>query len=98
MEEYILNLYPIFKFVIILFAIVGGYNSINNFMHLLARYGKDKLDFKKDNEVIKALSNKDVKIITVENAQEIHEIKKELEEDIKTRLTKLEVLTGATRN
>lgn len=90
MEEYALNLYPIFKFIIILFAIVGGYNSINNFMNLLARYGKDRLDFKKDSEVIKSLSNRDVKIITVENSKDIHNMKKELEEDIKIRLENLE--------
>lgn len=90
MEEYALNLYPIFKFIIILFAIVGGYNSINNFMNLLARYGKDRHDFKKDSEVIKSLSNRDVKIITVENSKDIHNMKKELEEDIKIRLENLE--------
>ena len=90
MEENALNLYPIFKFIIILFAIVGGYNSINNFMNLLARYGKDRLDFKKDSEVIKSLSNRDVKIITVENSKDIHNMKKELEEDIKIRLENLE--------
>lgn len=84
MEEYALNLYPIFKFIIILFAIVGGYNSINNFM------SKDRLDFKKDSEVIKSLSNRDVKIITVENSKDIHNMKKELEEDIKIRLENLE--------
>lgn len=98
MEEYILNLYPIFKFVIILFAIVGGYNCVNNFMNLLARYGKGRLDLKKDSEVIKSLSNRDVKIITVENSKDIHNMKKELEEDIKIRLENLEVLAGVSRN
>lgn len=48
MEQVILNFYPIAKFTIILFAIVGAYSTINNFMHLLARFGKDKLDNKKD--------------------------------------------------
>ena len=48
MEAYTINLYPIFKIFCILFAIVGAYSTINNFMHLLSRFGKDKLDNKKD--------------------------------------------------
>jgi hypothetical protein len=48
METFTLNIYPIFKWGCILFAIVGAYSTINNFMHLLARFGKDKLDNKKD--------------------------------------------------
>ena len=48
MKETIINIYPITQFIIILFAIVGGYNVINNFLNILARYGKDKLDTKKD--------------------------------------------------
>ena len=48
MEAYTIYLYPIFKIFCILFAIVGAYSTINNFMHLLARFGKDKLDNKKD--------------------------------------------------
>ena len=90
MQETIYSFYPIFKFIIILFAVVGGFATINNFIHLLGRYGKDVLDFKKDSEVIKSLSNRDVKIITVENSKDIHNMKKELEEDIKIRLENLE--------
>ena len=48
MDTYIFNFYPIFKMICILFAIVGAYSTINNFMHLLSRFGKDKLDNKKD--------------------------------------------------
>lgn len=44
MENVIVNFYPI----VILFAVVGAFSTINNFMHLLARLGKDKLDNKKD--------------------------------------------------
>ena len=47
-DTYVINFYPIFKMVIVLFAIVGGYSTLNNFMHLLARFGKDRLDNKKD--------------------------------------------------
>ena len=48
MDTYIINFYPIAKFFILVLAIVGGYNVINNFLNILARYGKDKLDTKKD--------------------------------------------------
>ena len=48
MDTYIFNFYPIFKMICILFAVVGAFSTINNFMHLLARFGKDKLDNKKD--------------------------------------------------
>ena len=47
-DTFVINFYPIAKFIIILFAIVGVYSTINNFIHLLARFGKDKLDNKKD--------------------------------------------------
>lgn len=48
MEQVIYNLYPIFKIFVILFAVVGAYATINNFLHILGRFGKDKLDNKKD--------------------------------------------------
>ena len=48
METYTVNIYPIFKMMIILFAVVGAYATINNFLHLLGRFAKDKLDNKKD--------------------------------------------------
>ena len=48
MKETIINIYPIMQFIIIMFAIVGGYNLLNNIAHLLGRFGKDKLDNKKD--------------------------------------------------
>jgi hypothetical protein len=46
--EATIEIVPICKFIIILFAIVGGYSTLNNIMHLLSRFGKDKLDNKKD--------------------------------------------------
>lgn len=46
--EVTVNIYPIFKYIIILFAVVGAYATINNFPHILGRFGKDKLDNKKD--------------------------------------------------
>jgi hypothetical protein len=48
MKETIINIYPITQFILVLFAIVGGYNLLNNVAHLLARCSKDKLDNKKD--------------------------------------------------
>ena len=48
MKETIINIYPIMQFIIIMFAIVGGYNLLNNIAHLLGRFSKDKLDNKKD--------------------------------------------------
>lgn len=48
METYTINLYPIFKMICILFAIVGVCNVSNNLIHIVGRYGKDKLDNKKD--------------------------------------------------
>ena len=48
METYTINIYPIFKMFVILFAVVGAYATINNGLHLLGRFGKDKLDNKKD--------------------------------------------------
>ena len=48
MEQVTINFYPIAKFICILFAIVGAYSTINNIAHILGRFGKDKLDTKKD--------------------------------------------------
>ena len=48
MEQVTFNLYPIFKIFVVLFAVVGAYATINNFLHILGRFGKDKLDNKKD--------------------------------------------------
>ena len=48
MKETIINIYPILQFIVILFAVIGGYNLLNNIAHLLARFGKDQLDHKKD--------------------------------------------------
>lgn len=74
------NLYPILKFIIILFAVFGGYSIIKDIINACNRDFKDKLDYKKDCEVLNCLSKKDTRIITIENAQEIHEINKKVEE------------------
>lgn len=59
MEQVTINFYPIAKFIIILFAIYGGYNCLTNFINLLGRYGKDVLDNKKDMQA----KEKDAEII-----------------------------------
>ena len=74
------NLYPILKFIIILFAVFGGYSIIKDIINACSRGFKDKLDYKKDCEVLNCLSKKETRVITIENAQEIHEINKKVEE------------------
>lgn len=48
MKETVINIYPIMQFIIIMFAVVGGYNLLNNIAQVLGRFGKDKLDNKMD--------------------------------------------------
>lgn len=80
MKETVINIYPILQFIIILFAVIGGYSVIKDIINACSRGFKDKLDYKKDCEVLNCLSKKDTRIITIENAQEIHEINKKVEE------------------
>lgn len=80
MKEIVINIYPILQFIIILFAVFGGYSIIKDIINACSRCFKDKLDYKKDCEVLNCLSKKDTRIITIENAQEIHEINKKVEE------------------
>ena len=48
MEAYTINIYPIFKMFVILFAVVGVFDVIKTIANLTARAFKDKLDNKKD--------------------------------------------------
>lgn len=77
------NFYHVLQFIIVLFAIIGGYSVIKDLIHAVSttysRCFKDKLDHKKDCELMQCLSKKDVKLVTLENAQEIHEINKRLD-------------------
>ena len=83
---------PIFKFIIALFAVVGGYSILKDLINAISRCFKDKLDYKKDClniekdcELMHCLSKKETRLITVENAQEIHELNKKyakIKEDI----------------
>ena len=52
------NLYPILKFIIILFAVFCGYSIIKYIINACSRGFKDKLDDKKDCEVLNCLSKK----------------------------------------
>jgi len=74
-----INFYHVLEFIIVLFAIIGGYSVIKDLIHTVSRCFKDKLDHKKDCELMQCLSKKDVKLVTLENAQEIHEINKRLD-------------------
>lgn len=65
---------PIFKFILLLLALFGGYSIIKDLINSFHCCYKDKLE----HNLVEKLTNKDVKIITVENAQEIHEINKEI--------------------
>lgn len=79
MDNITINLYHILEFIIVLFAIIGGYSVVKDLIHTFSRCFKDRLDHKKDCELMQCLSKKDVKLVTLENAQEIHEINKRLD-------------------
>ena len=74
-----INFYHVLEFIIVLFAIIGGYSVVKDLIHTFSRCFKDRLDHKKDCELMQCLSKKDVKLVTLENAQEIHEINKRLD-------------------
>lgn len=92
MEQITINLYHIFKFVIVLFAVIGGYSVIKDIINAFSRCFKDKLDHKKDCELMKNLCKRETRLITIENAQEIHELNKKydkIEEEVEKILEKL---------
>lgn len=92
MQETIINFYPIFKFIIGLFAVVGGYCILKDLINAISRGFKDKLDHKKDCQVIEQLSKKELKVIAIENAQEIHELNQKyvkIEEEVKFLMGKI---------
>ena len=86
MQEMVINFYPIFKFIIVLFAVIGAYSIIKDLIHAISRGFKDKLDHKKDCQVIEQLSKKELKVIAIENAHEIQELNEKyvkIEEEVK---------------
>lgn len=93
MSETIMNLYPIFKFFVIILALFGGHILFNNISNLAARAFKDKLDNEKDIhldiEIMQEILNKyplvsaefmkkSEKMMNIENNQEIHELYKKV--------------------
>ena len=74
-----INLYHVLEFIIVLFAIIGGYSIIKDLIHAVSRCFKENLDHKKDCEFMQCLSKKDVKLIALENAKELHEVIKRLD-------------------
>ena len=83
---------PIFKFIIALFAVVGGYSILKDLRNAISRCFKDKLDHKKDCELMSCLSKKETRLITMENAQEIHELNQKyvkIKEDVELLMEKI---------
>ena len=92
MQETVINFYPIFKFIIVLFAVVGAYSIIKDLIYAISRGFKDKLDHKKDCQVIEQLSKKELKVIAIENAHEIQELNEKyvkIEEEVKFLMGKI---------
>ena len=105
MNEFTLNIMPIISFIQNALMILGGFTLTGIIIFLVYSHKNINVFINQNNRLIdkfplvtETFMMKKEKLQNIENNQEIHEIKKELEEDIKTRLTKLEVLTGATRN
>jgi hypothetical protein len=83
MSETIMNLYPIFKFFVIILALFGGHILFNNISNLAARAFKDKLDIMQEilNKyplVSAEFMKKSEKMMNIENNQEIHELYKKV--------------------
>lgn len=79
-ETYVFNFYPIAKFIICLFAVVGFWGFLNSLSHIwLNKHTTDKFLEKYPN-VSELFINKTAKEQNIENNQEIHEINKRLAE------------------
>lgn len=78
-DTLIFNYYPISKFIICLFAVVGFWGFLNNLSHIwLNKHTTDKFLEKYPN-VSELFINKTAKEQNIENNQEIHEINKRLD-------------------
>lgn len=73
MNETIVNLYPIFKFFVIILALFGGHILFNNISNLAARAFKDKYPL-----VSAEFMKRSEKMMNIENNQEIHELYKKV--------------------
>ena len=75
MEVITINFYYIFKFILLLLALFGAFYIVKDIINAIKYYFKDKLE----HNLIEKLTEKDVKIITVENSKDIHELTKRIE-------------------
>ena len=75
MEITTINFYYIFKFILLLLALFGLFYIIKDVINAIKSCFKDKLE----HNLIEKLTEKDVKIITVENSKDIHELTKRIE-------------------
>lgn len=75
MEVTTINFYYIFKFILLLLALFGLFYIIKDVINAIKSCFKDKLE----HNLIEKLTEKDVKIITVENSKDIHELTKRIE-------------------
>lgn len=71
MEVTTINFYYIFKFILLLLALFGEFYIVKYIINAIT--GIQSLG------VIEKLTEKDVKIITVENSKDIHELTKRIE-------------------
>lgn len=72
MDTYVVNFYPIAKFIICLFAVVGFFTFLNNLLHTFT-FGK-LLD--KYPDVTNIFARLSLREQNIENNQEIHDLEK----------------------
>lgn len=75
----IFNFYPIAKFIICLFAVVGLFSFLNNLSHIVGNAYMVKSFLKKFPDVLPEFMRKPLREQNIENNQEIHEINKRLD-------------------
>ena len=71
MEVTTIKFYYIFKFILLLLALFGAFYIVKDIINAIT--GRQSL------RVIEKLTEKDIKIITVENSKDIHELTKRIE-------------------
>lgn len=80
MEEVTFNIYPILKFIVVLFSVVGIFWTVNSLTQVIVNSKKDEHIAEKFLEKFPLVSpefiNKSSKEQNIENNQEIHEINK----------------------
>ena len=78
-ETYVFNFYPIAKFIICLFAVVGLFSFLNNLLQIVGNAYMVKSFLKKFPDVLPEFMKKPLREQNIENNQEIHDINKRLE-------------------